>query len=168
MMRQPQSASYNTNRSQSAKKPSSYRTPNQRQNLTHTYTPNKSTIKNNNSNNISDAAPQHMYAKTSTTNHINSSTPGIVRPNASQNNSTSELTFKPKVRALPSGIYGTSRNSGTPGRVGNDDLSFDERSHRALKERETKMSERRQAAKEKEMEGEHKSYCVCVRRSLLS
>jgi len=100
---------------------------------------------------------------------MNSSTPGLVRPNPSQNNGTAELTFQPKVRGLPPGIYGTSRTEGgTPGRGGGaGEESFDERSSRTIMEREQKLSQKRQFAAEREMDGEHVcSKLLCYSSSL--
>ena len=79
-------------------------------------------------------------------------TPGAAKSTKGKASGTNELTFKPKIRPLPAGIYG----GGTPdasGKSRNSDLSFDERTARAVIERETKLHEKRAAKKDKELDG---------------
>jgi len=78
------------------------------------------------------------------------STPQTVKNIKAQQFSNSELRFKPKIRSLPSGIYGGS----TPGKNASlSHLSFEERCSRAVIERDAKLYEKRAQKHENELNG---------------
>ncbi|GMI04562.1 hypothetical protein TrLO_g113 [Triparma laevis f. longispina] len=76
-------------------------------------------------------------------------TPSTVKTSLAQKTSSSELTFKPKIRPLPSGIYG----GGTPNGGKKEEMSFEERTRRGSVERESKLREKREQKQSKELDG---------------
>ncbi|GMI00962.1 hypothetical protein TrVE_jg1744 [Triparma verrucosa] len=80
-------------------------------------------------------------------------TPSTVKSSAAQQAGNSELTFKPKIRPLPSGIYGGGTPNGSIKGGSNAHLSFDERTKRTVEERENKLNEKRQQKQSKELDG---------------
>ena len=88
------------------------------------------------------STPQHTKANTATT-----TTTGTKAK--AQNEKESELTFRPKIRPLPAGIYGGSTPNGS-NRAGNvssmsqlSHLSFAERTARTVMEREARLHDKR-------------------------